>query len=152
MDYHIRSAPVSRWYLELRMEGAEKPARPRAPAIQAVRFLHAGFVILPIVAGIDKFVNVLASWDRYLAPSLARLLPVEASSFLMIVGVLEIAAGLLVAFQPRVGGKVLAAWFGAVIVNLLLMPGFLDVALRDFVLLLGALTLSRLARPFELAR
>ena len=152
MDYHIRSAPVSRWYLELKMEGAEKPARARAPALQAVRFLHAGFVILPIVAGIDKFFRLLASWDQYLAPRVVASLPVEASTFLMIVGVLEIAAGLLVAFNPRVGGRVLAAWLAAIIVNLLACPGFLDVALRDFVLLLGALTLSRLAQPFELAR
>lgn len=152
MDYHIRSAPVSRWYLELKMEGAEKPARARAPTLQAVRLLHAGFVILPIVAGIDKFFHVLAAWDRYLAPPIAARLPVEASTFLMIVGVLEIAAGLLVAFNPRIGGRVLAAWFAAVIVNLLAVPGFLDVALRDFVLLLGALALSRLARSFEPAR
>ena len=118
------------------------------PARQAYRILHAGFVVAPVLAGLDKFFNVLVDWDRYVAPVVTDVLPVSAHTLMLVVGVIEIAAGALVAFRPRLGGYVVAAWLWAVIVNLLLAGDFFDIALRDFGLSLGALALARLAEAF----
>jgi hypothetical protein len=115
------------------------------PARQAFRILHAGFVVAPILAGLDKFFDLLVDWDRYLAPVATDVLPVAGHTIMMAVGVVEIAAGVLVALRPRVGGWVVAAWLWAVIVNLLVAGDFYDIALRDFGLSLGALALARLA-------
>jgi len=119
------------------------------PAYQANLILHIGFAVLPIVAGLDKFFHFLVDWDQYLAPAVTRLLPLSAHGFMQIVGVIEIAAGLLVAFRPRVGAYVVALWLWGIIANLLLIPGFYDIALRDFGLSLGALALARLSREFD---
>jgi uncharacterized membrane protein YphA (DoxX/SURF4 family) len=118
------------------------------PARQAFRILQLGFVVALVLAGLDKFFNVLVDWERYLAPVATDVLPFSARSLMLAVGVVEIAAGVLVALRPRLGGYVVAAWLWLVIVNLLVAGGFYDVALRDFGLSLGALALARLAEAF----
>jgi len=119
------------------------------PAYQAFVVLYAGFIALPILAGLDKFVHLLVNWDSYLAPLVTRVLPVSGHTFMLAVGVIEIAAGLLVAFRPRIGAYVVAIWLWGIIMNLLLVPGFYDIALRDFGLSLGALALARLSQEFS---
>jgi hypothetical protein len=122
---------------------------PLAPARQAYRLLYLAFVAAPIIAGVDKFTEFLVQWEQYLTPPVANLLPVSAQMFMRAVGVIEIIAGLLVAFRPAIGGYVVAAWLGGIIVNLLLGAGYYDIALRDFGLLLAALALARLSALFE---
>jgi hypothetical protein len=118
------------------------------PAYQAYLILYAGFVALPILAGLDKFFHLLVNWDQYLAPLVTQVLPVTAHTFMLVVGVIEIAAGVLVAVRPQIGAYVVALWLWGIILNLLLVPGFYDIALRDFGLSLGALALARLSREF----
>ena len=118
------------------------------PAYQAYQILYIGFIVAPLLAGLDKFTHLLTDWDRYLAPVVAGLLPVSGHTFMLLVGMVEIAAAVLVAARPRIGAYVVAAWLFGIIVNLLLIPGYLDVALRDFGLLLGALALGRLSEEF----
>ena len=113
---------------------------------QSFQILRLGFIVAPIVAGIDKFLNLLTDWDKYLAPVVSDTLGIEPRSFMMIVGVIEIVAGIVVAVRPRIGAYVVAAWLLGIIVNLLLVGGYLDVALRDLGLLLAALALARLAQ------
>jgi hypothetical protein len=108
-------------------------------ARQAFRLLYVGFVVAPILAGLDKFFDVLVDWDKYLAPVVTDVLPVSAHTLMMAVGVVEIAAGVLVALRPRIGGYVVAVWLWAIIVNLLVAGDYFDIALRDFGLSLGAL-------------
>ena len=118
----------------------------RNPTFQAFALLRTVFTVAPIVFGIDKFANVLTDdWTRYLAPEFNSIIPGSAADAMHIVGVVEIAAGLVVAVSPRFGGLLVAAWLGGIIVSLLLVGGYADIALRDFGLLAGALTLSRLA-------
>jgi len=119
------------------------------PAYQAYLVLYAGFVALPILAGLDKFFHLLVDWDMYLAPVVTRTLPVTAHTFMQVVGVIEIAAGVLVALRPRIGAYVVMLWLWGIILDLLLVPGFYDIALRDFGLSLGALALARLGREFD---
>ena len=116
------------------------------PTYQAYQILHIGFIIAPILFGLDKFLNLMADWSQYLAPFIDNIVP--ANTFMPIVGVIEIIAGLLVFFKPRIGAYVVAAWLLGIILNLLLVPGFFDVALRDFGLFLGALALARLSETF----
>ena len=120
-----------------------------SPSRQAYLILYVGFTLLPILAGLDKFFHLLVNWDMYLAPLATRVLPVSAHTFMLIVGVIEIAAGLLVFFRPQIGAYVVALWLWGIIVNLLLIPGFYDIALRDFGLSLGALALARLSVGFN---
>lgn len=117
----------------------------RGPSHQAFQLLYTGFVIAPLVAGIDKFFHYLVDWNIYLSPPFAALAGGRVTLMMQAVGVVEIAAALLVAFKPRIGGLVVAAWLWGIIVNLLLIPGYFDIALRDLGLSLGALALSRLA-------
>src|SRR5687767_13492218 len=119
------------------------------PDYQAYGILYAGFVALPILAGLDKFFHLLVNWDQYLAPLVTQILPVTAHTFMLVVGVIEIAAGVMVAVRPRIGAYVVALWLWGIILNLLLIPGFYDIALRDFGLSLGALALARLSREFD---
>jgi uncharacterized membrane protein HdeD (DUF308 family) len=114
-------------------------------SIQAFRILRFAFVVAPIIAGVDKFLHLLTNWDKYLAPAVSNTLGVDAHTFMMIVGVIEVIAGVVVAVRPQFGGYLVAAWLFGIIVNLLLVGGYLDVALRDLGLLLGALALARLA-------
>lgn len=116
------------------------------PTYQAYQILHLGFTAAPILFGLDKFLNLMVDWSIYLAPFVDNIIP--ANIFMPIVGVIEIIAGLLVFFKPRIGAYVVAAWLLGIIVNLLLIPGFFDVALRDFGLFLGALALARLSQTF----
>jgi len=118
------------------------------PAYQAYQILHAAFIAAPTLAGLDKFFHLLTNWDMYLAPRIAALSPIGGHGLMLVVGVVEIAAGVLVAVRPRIGAYVVAAWLGAIILNLLLIPGFFDVALRDFGLSLGALALARLSAQY----
>jgi hypothetical protein len=120
-------------------------------AQDAYRLLYVAFILAPIIAGADKFLHLLVNWDQYLAPTIARILPVSGHVFMLAVGVVEVVAGLIVAVKPSVGGWVVAAWLWGIIVNLLLIPGYYDIALRDFGLSLGAIALARLARDFERA-
>src|SRR4051812_3053319 len=121
----------------------------RNPVVQAFWLLRIGFTVAPILFGLDKFANWLVDWRIYLAPELNDLIPGNAHQAMLIVGVIEIVAGLAVALRPRFGGYLVAAWLGGIIVNLLLLGDFYDVALRDFGLLLGALTLARLATAID---
>jgi hypothetical protein len=118
------------------------------PAYQAYVILHIGFAVLPVAAGLDKFFHLLVNWDQYLAPVVTEYLPVTGHTFMLAVGVIEILAGLIVAFRPQIGAYIVALWLWGIIVNLFLVPGFYDIALRDFGLSLGALALARLSREF----
>src|SRR5215211_3917440 len=118
------------------------------PTYQAFWLLRIGFTVAPILFGLDKFFGILTDWDGYLAPSIDKLVPGTAHQAMLAVGVIEIVAGLVVALLPRYGGYLVAAWLGGIIVNLLVLGDYYDVALRDFGLLLGALTLARLATAF----
>ncbi len=118
---------------------------PDRGARRAQLILQFGFTVAPIVAGADKFFHVLVNWDQYLAPIVARWLPINGHTFMSIVGGIEIAAGLIVALKPKVGGYLVACWLWGIIANLLLIPGYYDIALRDFGLSLGALALSQLS-------
>jgi hypothetical protein len=116
------------------------------PAAQAFLMLRIAFTVAPIVMGVDKFATVLTDdWTRYLAPAFNDAIPGSAADAMHIVGVVEILAGLTVAALPRFGGLLVAGWLAGIIVNLLIVGGYGDVAFRDFGLLLGALTLVRLA-------
>ena len=122
------------------------PRRLDNPVFQAFTLLRIGFTVAPILFGLDKFANVLTDdWTRYLAPEFNDILPGSAQDAMYLVGVVEIVAGLVVLVAPRFGGLLVAGWLAGIIVNLLLVGGYGDIALRDFGLLLGALTLSRLA-------
>jgi hypothetical protein len=121
------------------------------PAFQAFSLLRIGFVVAPILFGLDKLTNWLVDWPIYLAPQINDLVPGNAHQAMLAVGVIEIVAGLVVAVRPKFGGYLVAAWLGGIIVNLLLQADFYDIALRDFGLLLGALALARLATAFDRA-
>ena len=123
--------------------------RAEAPVRQAYRILLGAYIVLPVVAGIDKFFYRLTDWSQYLAPAILDMVPVTSREFMMGVGVVEVLAGLLVAFRPSVGGLIVALWLWGIDINLLLIPNFLDIAARDFALSLGALAQSRLARRFD---
>jgi uncharacterized membrane protein YphA (DoxX/SURF4 family) len=118
---------------------------------QAFTILRFGFTVAPIVAGLDKFLQLLTNWDKYLAPGISNALGVTPHTFMMIVGVIEVVAGLLVAWKPRFGGYLVAVWLLGIIGNLVITGGYLDVALRDLGLSLGALALARLAEAEERA-
>ena len=119
------------------------------PSHQAYQILHWGFVAAPAIAGIDKFVQVLTNWDQYLSPLFARISPFSAHGTMLAVGVVELAAGLLVALKPRIGAYVVAVWLAGIIVNLLFLGRYFDVALRDFGLMLAALALGRLSQTYD---
>jgi hypothetical protein len=127
------------------------PARDN-PAYQAYLTLRVGFVVAPILFGLDKFTNLLTDWTTYLAPAIDRLVPGSASSAMLAIGVVEVVAGLVVAVRPKVGGYLVAAWLAGIVANLLLLGDHYDVALRDFGLLLAALALARLATAFQPSR
>ena len=123
--------------------------RSADPAEQAFMILRAAFTIAPILFGADKFLHLMVNWDLYLAPALSDPLPFTPHQLMYAVGAIEIIAGLLVAIHPRLGGPVVAAWLVGIIVNLLLIPGFYDVALRDLGLFLATIALSRLATRYD---
>ena len=122
------------------------------PARQAFLLLRTAFTIAPIVFGLDKFANLLTDWPAYLAPWIDGIVPGTAQQAMYAVGVVEIVAGVVVAVLPRFGGWLVAAWLAGIIVNLLTIPGFYDIALRDVGLLAGAVALARLAVVYAPAR
>ena len=138
---------------DTRSRPVSAPLSPAADADRygrrAYRLLQLGFVVAPLLAGVDKFFNVLANWETYLSPLVPRLLPLSGAAFMRVVGVVEIAAGVLVAVKPRLGGFVVAAWLVGIILNLVTIPGYFDIALRDLGLAFGALALSWLSRVYE---
>ena len=119
------------------------------PAFQAFALLRIGFTVAPILFGLDKFLDWLVDWRIYLAPEINDLVPGTAHQAMLAVGVIEVVAGLVVAIRPKFGGYLVAAWLAGIITNLMLQADFYDVALRDFGLLLAALTLARLATAFD---
>jgi hypothetical protein len=128
--------------------GATGPTTASASR-EAFLLLRSVFTVAPILFGLDKFLGLLTDWERYLAPQIDALVPGTAHQAMLAVGVVEVVAGVVVAVRPRVGGYLVAAWLAGIIVNLLLIGGFADIALRDFGLLIGALALARLAPAFE---
>ncbi|HKS08443.1 MAG TPA: hypothetical protein VJS13_02780 [Pyrinomonadaceae bacterium] len=124
-------------------------AAASSPSYQAYLILRTGFTVAPIVAGLDKFFHLLVNWDQYLPASVNNLLGGHGHEFMFAVGVIEIVAGLGVAFKPRLFAYVVSAWLLLIVVNLLLIPGYFDVALRDFGLSLGALALARLSSEYD---
>jgi uncharacterized membrane protein HdeD (DUF308 family) len=111
--------------------------------------MRIAFTVAPIAFGVDKFFNVMVDWPIYLAPWINDVVPGSGQDFMYVVGAIEILAGIIVAIKPRYGAYIVAAWLGAIIVNLLTHSGFYDIALRDFGLLLAALTLARLAVIYD---
>ena len=135
------------------MEAISEKGRLGDAAYQAYLLLRVGFTAAPILFGLDKFFNWTVDWPDYLAPWVNDIVPGSGQDFMYFVGVVEIAAGTLVALAPRIGAYVVAAWLAGIIVNLLTAdpPTYYDIALRDFGLLLAALTLGRLAQAFHAA-
>jgi hypothetical protein len=128
---------------------SETESKISSPVYQAYQILHVGFVVAPIIAGLDKFSHLLVNWDMYLAPVIARISPIGGHGLMLLVGVIEIIAGILVAIKPRIGAYIVSAWLLAIVINLLIIPGYFDIALRDFGLSLGALALGRLSERFS---
>jgi uncharacterized membrane protein YphA (DoxX/SURF4 family) len=118
---------------------------------QAFQILRFGFTVAPILAGLDKFFHLLVNWDQYLPPILNNLTGGHGHQLMLVVGVIEVVAGIGVCFKPRVFAYVVAAWMLIIILNLLAIPGYFDVALRDLGLMLGALALGRLSHNFDRA-
>ena len=118
------------------------------PGYQAYMILRTGFTVAPIVAGLDKFFNLLVNWEQYLPGFVKNLSGGHGHELMLAVGVIEIVAGLGVAFKPRLFAYVVSAWLLLIVVNLLMIPGYFDVALRDFGLSLGALALARLSHEY----
>jgi len=123
--------------------------RAYSPSYQAYQILHLAFTVAPLVAGIDKFFHFLVDWDQYLSPVVTRTLGINGHTFMLGVGVIEIIAGLLVAFAPRIGGWLFGAWLCGIVLNLLSIPAYFDIALRDFGLALGAFALARLSVDYS---
>lgn len=119
------------------------------PAYEAYQILHVGFVVAPIVAGLDKFFNLLVNWEQYLPPFVNTMVGGRGHELMLVVGVIEIIAGLGVLFKPKFFAYVVSGWLLMIVMNLLLIPGYYDVALRDFGLALGALALARLSHEFD---
>jgi hypothetical protein len=119
------------------------------PSYQAYQILHFGFTVAPIIAGIDKFLHLLVNWDQYLPPIVNNLLGGYGHELMYAVGAIEVVAGIGVFLKPKIFAYVVSAWLALIIVNLLLIPGYFDVALRDLGLALGALALGRLSHDFS---
>ena len=129
--------------------GPDVRTQLRDPAYQAFTILRIGFTVAPILFGLDKFANLLVDWPGYLAPWIDDIVPGSAQAAMYAVGVIEILAGVVVALAPRFGAWLVAGWLAAIIVNLLTIPDYYDIALRDFGLLLGAVALARLAARYH---
>lgn len=118
-------------------------------ARQAYRILQFAFVVAPILAGLDKFFNFIANWSKYLSPHASQLLQGHDQAFMLAVGVVEIIAGIGVIFKPKIFAYIIALWLLGIIINLILIGHYFDVALRDLGLLLGALALARLSHQYD---
>ncbi len=129
--------------------GESRAATVNSPSYQAYQILRVGFTAAPILAGLDKFFHLLVNWDQYLPPIVNNLTGGHGHELMLAAGVIEVVAGLGVWFMPKIFAYVVAAWLVLIIVNLLMIPGYFDVALRDFGLALGALALGRLSQDFS---
>src|SRR5918996_2178772 len=121
----------------------------REAGYHAYLMLRLAFTVAPIAFGVDKFFNILVDWPVYLAPWINDIAPGSGQDFMYLVGAIEILAGIAVALKPRYGGYIVAAWLAGIVINLLTHSGFYDIALRDFGLMLAALTLARLAAVYD---
>jgi uncharacterized membrane protein YphA (DoxX/SURF4 family) len=130
-------------------EPAQSKADTKRPSYQAFQILRIGFTVAPILAGVDKFLHLLVNWDQYLPGFVNNMLGGRGHEFMYVVGVIEIVAGIGVFLKPKIFAYVVAAWLVLIILNLLMIPGYFDVALRDFGLMLGALALGRLSQEFS---
>ncbi|HEY6660564.1 MAG TPA: hypothetical protein VI031_05470 [Pyrinomonadaceae bacterium] len=127
----------------------EEVATDARPSYQAYQILRLGFTVAPILFGLDKFFNLMVNWEQYLPPFVNNMLGGRGHYFMLAVGVIEIVAGLGVAFKPKIFAYVVSAWLLLIVINLLMIPGYFDIALRDFGLSLGALALARLSQEFN---
>ena len=125
------------------------PSDRSDPRYQAYWMMRLAFTVAPIAFGLDKFFNEMVHWSNYLAPWINDIAPGTGQEFMYVVGAIEILAGIVVALKPRYGGYLVAAWLGAIVINLLTYSGFYDIALRDFGLMLAALSLARLAAAYD---
>jgi hypothetical protein len=141
VEHIYTSAPAANFTSDAR-------ARVSSPGYQAYQILRLGFTVAPILAGLDKFFNLLVNWEQYLPPFVNRLTGGHGHELMLAVGVIEIAAGLGVWFKPKIFAYVVSAWLLLIVANLLMIPGYFDVALRDFGLSLGALALARLSHEY----
>jgi hypothetical protein len=121
----------------------------RDPRYQAFALMRLAFTVAPIAVGLDKFFNVMVDWPIYLAPWINDIAPGSGQDFMYFVGTTEILAGVIVALKPRYGAYIVAGWLAGIVLNLLTHSGYYDIALRDFGLMLGALTLARLASVYD---
>ena len=142
MEHIITPAPAANL-------SSDADVRVSGQGRQAYQILHLGFTVAPVLAGLDKFFGLLVNWDQYLPAFVNNLTGGHGHQLMLIVGVIEIVAGLGVWFKPKIFAYVVAAWLLLIIANLLMIPGYFDVALRDFGLALGALALARLSREFD---
>lgn len=118
--------------------------------LQAIKptytILRLTFGIVPIVAGLDKFTNILTNWEQYLNPSLGAILPISGGTFMMIVGIIEIAAGIIVLYKTEIGAYIVSAWLTLIALSLLISFSYVDVAVRDLVMAVSAFSLARIAK------
>ncbi|HUN15977.1 MAG TPA: hypothetical protein PK622_04170 [Saprospiraceae bacterium] len=118
--------------------------------LQAIKptytLLRLTFGIVPIVAGLDKFTNILTNWEQYLNPSLGAILPISGGTFMMIVGIIEIAAGIIVLYKTEIGAYIVSAWLTVIALSLLISFSYVDVAVRDLVMAVSAFSLARIAK------
>ena len=143
MEHILGQAPKAR------TAASAKAADTSKPSYQAYQILRMAFTVAPILMGLDKFLGLLVNWDQYLPAFANNMLGGHGHEFMYIVGVIEMVAGIGVLLKPKVFAYVVAAWLGLIIVNLLMIPGYFDVALRDFGLLLAALALGRLSQEYS---
>jgi uncharacterized membrane protein YphA (DoxX/SURF4 family) len=154
LDYSLRRFKLPLTIMntnDINTASAAADSTAASPAYQAFRILQIGFIAAPILAGLDKFLHLLVNWDQYLPSVVTRISPIGGHNLMLVVGVIEIVAGIGVALKPRIFAYVVAAWLALIIANLLLIPGYFDVALRDFGLFLAALALARLSQQFSRA-
>jgi len=134
------------------LDDVQMAGRRSDPRYQAFMMLRVGYTVLPLVMGIDKFFNSLTHWPQYLADWIDNIVPGTAQQLMYAVGIIEILAAIIVAIRPRYGAYVVAAWLAGIIINLVSYGEWYDVAVRDFGLMLGALTLARLASVYDRRR
>lgn len=121
--------------------------RPTIASVQSL--LKFTYGLVPIVAGADKFTEKLTDWDQYLNPAIARMLPFDPHTFMLIVGAIEIIAGIIVFVRPALGGMIVWAWLNAIALSLIAGGMYLDIAVRDLVMAIGAYSLARISRTLE---
>ena len=127
---------------------ARTDARTGDYSYQAYQILRLAFTVAPIVAGLDKFFGILVDWDKYLPAAVNNMVGGAGHQLMLVVGVIEIIAGIGVFLKPKIFAYVVAAWLLLIIANLLMIPGYYDVALRDLGLMLGAIALGRLSQEY----